>query len=140
MKYICEFFSASDRTDGGIYRMALTDTLDFIEISKINLPNVQWIELDGDRLCAAYRDKQNGDGYVEFSLDGKRLGDIIRTRGENVCQFSKYGNDVYFANYDDVSVSKSRAKARGRHGRRLLTLTNAFFLRISGMCLRATSG
>lgn len=96
MKYICEFFSASDRTDGGIYRMALTDTLDFIEISKINLPNVQWIELDGDRLCAAYRDKQNGDGYVEFSLDGKRLGDIIRTRGENVCHFCKDGSDVLF--------------------------------------------
>ena len=37
MKYICEFFSASDRTDGGIYRMALTETLDFIRISKIDL-------------------------------------------------------------------------------------------------------
>lgn len=111
MKYICEFFSASDRTDGGIYRMALTDTLDFIRISKIDLPKVQWIELDGDRLCAAYRDKQNGDGYVEFSLDGKRLGDIIRTRGENVCHFCRDGSDVYFANYDDGCVSKSGGKA-----------------------------
>ncbi len=116
MKYICEFFSASDRTDGGIYRMALTDTLDFVRISKIDLPNVQWIELDGDRLCAAYRDKQNGDGYVEFSLDGKRLGDIIRTRGENVCHFCKDGSDVYFANYDDGCVSKSGGKAFIQNG------------------------
>ena len=72
---------------------------------------MQWIEFEGDRLCAAYRDKQNGDGYVEFSLDGKRLGDIIRTRGENVCHFCRDGSDVYFANYDDGCVSKSGGKA-----------------------------
>ncbi len=111
MKIISEFFSASDRQDGGIYDITLTDEFEFIVKKKISLQNVQWIEICGGRLCAAFRDKINGDGYSEFALSGERLSDIIRTRGRNVCHFCKDGDDVYFANYNDGCISKSNGKA-----------------------------
>ncbi len=111
MNIISRIFSASDKTDGGIYDITITDKYDFIYENKIPLPNVQWIELCGGRLCAAYRDKTDGDGYVEFLPSGERLTEVIRTRGVNVCHFCKDGDDVYFANYNDGCISKSNGKA-----------------------------
>ncbi|MGN1408723.1 MAG: lactonase family protein [Eubacteriales bacterium] len=109
---ISEFYAASDRADGGAYRITLTSDFVFRTDGKIDIKHPQWIEIDGDRLCAAFRDPENGDGYAEYSVQtGERVSEICPTMGQNVCHFCKSGDDVYFANYDDGVVSKKGGRA-----------------------------
>lgn len=111
-KIVTEFFSASGTADGGAYRYTLYDNMELICGEKIEMPCPQWIEVCGDKLCAALRDPVLGDIYEEYSISGgSRVGDIIPTNGKNVCHFCKSGDDVYFANYDNGAVSKANGKS-----------------------------
>lgn len=106
-RLLTEFLVASNKPlpDGGVSRWRLYDN-GTIERTDAFIPmdSPMWIELDGDRLCAVLLNPE--EHYAEYSLStGEQTGDSIPTLGRVVCHFAMEGNDRYFANYSDGSVS-----------------------------------
>ena len=95
--------------DGGVTRWTLHDDETLIRTdSHIPMDKPMWIVLNGNRLGAVTIESAGGELYAEYDLtDGTKLGQAIPTLGRVVCHFTGDGDDLYFANYSDGSVSRS---------------------------------
>lgn len=110
-KIISEFLIAHNipLPDGGVTRWILREdeTLS-LKDGTIPMDNPMWIRLNGNRLGAVMLESGGEEHYAEYSLaTGEQLGYDIPTLGRVVCHFTGDGDDLYFANYSDGSVSWS---------------------------------
>ncbi len=94
---------------GGVSRWTLwKDESLTVSDERIPVDNPMWMERTGDRLGVALRSET--EHYAVYSLQsGCRIGEIIPTLGQAVCHFAADGDDLYFANYTDGSVSHASA-------------------------------
>ncbi len=108
---LTEFLIAhnSPLPDGGVSRWILRNNETLTPTDRIiAMDNPMWICLNGNRLGAVLMESAGGEHYAEYSLaTGEQLGYNIPTLGRVVCHFTGDGDDLYFANYSDGSVSWS---------------------------------
>lgn len=105
---LCELLVASCVPDGGIYRFALYESGDIKQLQKIPMPSPMFFRVSGDRLWTILREPFAGShdsGLAAYDLNsGKRLTDVISTRGAVACHLTVDGECVYVANYTGGSV------------------------------------
>ncbi|MBQ2725161.1 MAG: beta-propeller fold lactonase family protein [Clostridia bacterium] len=110
-KIISEFLLAHNipLPDGGVTRWILREDESLYQTDgTIPMDNPMWIRLNGNRLGAVMLETGGEEHYAEYSLaTGQQLGHDIPTLGRVVCHFTGDGDDLYFANYSDGSVSRS---------------------------------
>lgn len=80
---------------------------------RIPMDNPMWMEVTNDRLGAVLMSET--EHYAAYSLrTGEKMGEDIHTLGSVVCHFTGDGDDLYFANYGDGSVSHASSNTRVR--------------------------
>lgn len=113
-KIISEFLVAHNAPlpEGGVSRWILREDESLsLTDGVIPMDNPMWIALNGTRLGAVLMESAGEEHYAEYSLaTGKQLGHDIPTMGSVVCHFTGDGDDLYFANYGDGSVSHAHAE------------------------------